>query len=129
MANKIKLGQRPESFKKTVEFTMLDGEQGEIEMVFKYRTRKEFGDFFDKIFAINGERAEKRVSDADYMSSLMTAGGDKNATYILDIATGWNLDIPFNRANIEQMCDEMPGAAVAIMQGYYSAVTEGRLKN
>lgn len=128
MANKIKLGQRPASFKKTVEFTSLEGEQLEVVMNFKYRTRKEFGEFFDKMFADGGQPAPKTV-DESYMTALMARSGEKNIDYLLDIATGWNLDIDFARASIDQMCDEMPGAAAAIMQAYYTAITEGRVKN
>lgn len=128
MANKIKLGQRPETFKKTAEFTSLEGELLEVNMTFKYRTRKEFGEFFDKMFAESGQSAPKTV-DAAYMTELMSRSGSKNVDYLLDIATGWNLDIEFNRASVEQMCDEMPGAAAAIMQAYYTAITEGRVKN
>lgn len=129
MANKIKLGQKPENFTKTIAFQSLEGEDLEIEVVFKYRTRKEFGEFFDKMFADAGETAPKPVAAQDYMTTMMVKSGEKNADYLLAIATGWNLDIPFNRANIEQMCDEFPGAAAAIMQGYYTAITEGRVKN
>ncbi|MBS1143364.1 MAG: hypothetical protein H6R14_770 [Proteobacteria bacterium] len=128
MANKIKLGQRPETFKKVAQFTTLYGDDLEIEMVFVYRTRKEFGPFFDTMFE-RSENDKINPTDPDFMAKMMENGVEKNVDYLMGVATGWNLDIEFNRANVEQLCDEMPGAAAAIMQAYYTAITEGRVKN
>ena len=54
---------------------------------------------------------------------------DTNADYILQISDGWNLDEDFNRASVVQLCDELPGAAQAIIEAYRAALTEGRLGN
>jgi hypothetical protein len=37
--------------------------------------------------------------------------------------------VPFSRAAVEQLCDELPGAAQDIMDAYRAAVVEGRLGN
>lgn len=125
--SKIKLGQRPESFKHTVKFPMLDGSEGVIEVDYVYRTRKEFGQFIDEIFA---KSKEERPADEDFSwSALMDKTGTANAEYVMKAVKGWNLDEPFTQANVEQLADELPAAVTAIMDGYRQAITQGRLGN
>ena len=127
MANKIKLGARPKNFKLPVTFPLLEGGEGKIEVTFKYRTRTEFGTFIDGLFeaANESQPADGKFSMAD----LMAKTRDKNAVYLLDALEGWNLDEPLNRETAEQLCDELPGAATAIMERYRQAIVEGRLGN
>lgn len=126
---KIKLGARPSTFKKTVSLAMLDGTTGTIECKFKYRTKKEFGAFLDGLFkAAEGENTEPEGAKLS-LADLMTKTVDKNAQYLLDVLDGWNLDTELSLEALEQLCDELPGAAAAIMDTYRIAVTEGRLGN
>jgi hypothetical protein len=76
--------------------------------------------------------------EEDVVQSLKVALAttrDTNADYILKIAEGWNLTddegapLEFNRANVAQMCDELPGVAMEIINVYRMAVSEGRLGN
>lgn len=134
MANKIKLGARPASFTKTVEFDMLEGTKGAVECTFKYRTRSEFGQFIDKIVA-DAKAAAQAASSEEVdaggfsMAELMERTRGNNAAYLLDALKGWNLDEPLNAANAATLCDEFPGAAAAIMEAYRAACVEGRVKN
>lgn len=124
----IKLGARPKTFKRVVTFPMIDGTTGSIEVVYKYRTRKEFGEFIDGIMAAAGE--QKAADDAPFsMAALMEKTAGANADYVLQVAEGWNLDEPLNHATVEQLSDEIPAAVSAIMETYRIAVTEGRLGN
>lgn len=125
---KIKLGARPESFKRSVSFPLLEGgEDGVIECVFKYRTRTEFGKFIDGLFA---DAKEAPAQSGEFsMQNLMEKTRDKNADYLLEIVTGWSLDEALSRDNLQQLCDEIPSAATAIMESYRLAITEGRLGN
>jgi Domain of unknown function (DUF1789). len=132
MAAKITLGNRPKTFRKIVKFPMLDGTEGAIEMIFKYRTRKEFGDFIDEIMNAAkvqpsvGEDGQKQFS----MRELMEKTTGSNSDYILQVAEGWNVeDRDFTRENIEQLADEIPAATAAIMDFYRAAIVEGRLGN
>lgn len=59
---KIKLGQRPKNFKTTVEFALLDGGTGAIDITYKYRTRKEWGAFVDSIVASTKQEATDDVA-------------------------------------------------------------------
>lgn len=134
---KIKLGARPKTFKHMIKVALPEGGEGEVQMVYKYRTRTEFGAFLDELFAEAKVQA-KSQSEEDVVMSLKTALAttrDTNADYILKIAEGWNLTddenqpLEFNRANLAQMCDELPGVALEIINVYRAAVAEGRLGN
>lgn len=121
----IKLGARPKSFKRVVTFPLVEGGEGAIEVSFRYRTRTEFGKFVDSIVADAQAQGDQQFSMAD----LMERTRDKNAAYLMDVIDGWNLDEPLTRATVEQLCDELPGAATEIMEAYRKATVEGRLGN
>lgn len=139
---KIILGKLPTSFKRIVKFPMLDGTEGAIECVFKYRTRKEFGAYIDErtkeankiIEAANAAAAEaafdksgteKPFSVAEFYEQEVSKGAD----YLAGVLEGWNLDHEFSRGALEQLCDEIPAAASAIVSDYRLAILEGRLGN
>jgi hypothetical protein len=130
---KIQLGARPKNFKHTVKFQMLDGTMGSVEVLFKYRTKKEFGEFIDELMEsakiqpppATGDEEPKPFSMTDMMEK--TAGA--NADYILQVIEGWNLDGELTRDNVQAMADVYPAAAAAIMETYRTACVEGRLGN
>lgn len=124
---KIKLGARPANFKRTVTFPMLDGSDGAIEVTYKYRTRSEFGKFIDGMFA--EAKQDKPAGDEVSMAEVMAKTRDKNAAYLLDVIEDWNLDEKLTRETAEQLCDELPAAASAIMEQYRLAIVDGRLGN
>lgn len=123
---KIKLGQRPKSFKRMVSFPLVDDTTGQIEMVFKYKTRSEFGEFIDNIL---NDAGQVKSNGEFSMKDLMEKTTDSNADYILKVAEGWNLDEEFTRANLQQLSDEIPAATAAIMETYRLAISEGRSGN
>lgn len=124
---KIILGKRPESFKRKVTFPMLDGGDGIIMCEFKYRTKKEFGALIDSMAQDAGVAPD--VDKPLLIADLMGKTVEKNADYLMDIIKGWDAEADLTRDNVEQLCDELPGAAVAIMEAYRAAVVEGRLGN
>lgn len=127
---KIVLGKRPTNFKRIISVDLLEGGKGAIEVLYKYRTKAEFGAFLDKLLEEGGIQTAKR--DDDEKLSLLQAQQkttDTNADYIMNIVEGWNLDAEFNLANVKQLCDELPAAALAIMETYRLAINEGRLGN
>ena len=129
---KIRLGVRPKTFWHTVSVAMPEGGLAQIQMLFKYRTRSEFGAFVDNLVAAAGTVPPASQGGADVAFSLqraLEATRDTNADYILQIAEGWNLDEPFDRGSVVQLCDELPGAALATIEAYRAALTEGRLGN
>lgn len=122
---KITLGKPPESFKRNVSETLLDGTLGEIGMVYKYRTRKQFANHLDEFFGADAASMAKPDSIAQATQQNLVA----NADYILSIANGWDLPDEFTRESVQQLCDEHPGLALKIMSDYRVAITEGRLGN
>ena len=128
---KIKLGNRPKAFKHRIKITLPEGGEGSVEMLYKYKTRTEFGEFLDEVLA-EAKVVAASSSGVDMEASLKEAlekTVDQNADYILRIAEGWDLEYEFDRERIAQMCDELPGAALEIINAYRLACTEGRLGN
>lgn len=141
---KIKLGDRPKSFKKTVEFKLLDGGIGVIECLYKYRTRKEWGAFVDELVA-SAKPAPADATTADDVAApqllpdsasatlgieaLMQKACAANVRYLLQVLDGWDLDGPLNAENLEFVADMYPGAVSAIMETYAGACRDGRLGN
>jgi hypothetical protein len=125
---KVKLGQKPKTFKRAVSFPMLDGTTGQIEMTFRYRTRSEFGAFIDQMLAQAGRQKAVNVDEFS-MHELMAKTAGANADYVMAVAEGWDLEDEFCSANVEQLSDEVPAAVLSIMDAYKSAITEGRLGN
>lgn len=129
---RIKLGARPKIFAHTVTVQMPEGGTASVRMQYRYRTRTEFGQFVDDLVRAAGTAPPASQQDEDVRFSLhaaLEATRDTNADYILQIAEGWDLDEEFNRASLVQLCDELPGAALAIIEQYRAASTEGRLGN
>lgn len=128
---KIKLGSRPKTFKRVVTFPMVEGGEGSIECIYKYRTRKEFGDFIDSIMdaaklkPATGDEGEVKFSMAELMEK--TAGA--NADYVAKVLDGWNLEEELSIPNLQQLADEIPAAVNAIMETYRLVITEGRVGN
>lgn len=133
MAHKITLGARPKTFARAVTFPLPEGGDGVINMVYKYRTRSEFGAFIDALAAQAGVPPPKTGSAEDVhvsLQAILQAGSEQNAAYIMQIADGWDLpDHPFELGAVQQLCDELPGGALAIMSKYREAIVEGRLGN
>ena len=128
---KIKLGNRPKNFKRSIKIDLPEGGTGEVEMSYIYRTRTEFGQFIDKMMGAAGVKLES-AADEDQKFSLEEALAktrDTNADYIMSVADGWNIDAEFSRDTVAQLCDELPGVALEIMNTYRAAITEGRLGN
>jgi len=130
---KIVLGKRPANFKKTVTIPMLDGTKGTIECVFKYRTKREFGEMVDDLFNQGKTNQEEAPAGEDApkfsVAEALAKAVDANAKYLLQLLEGWNLDVDLSEEALEQLSDELPGAAAAIMETYRAACTEGRLGN
>lgn len=128
---KIVLGKTPEKFTHKITVKLLDGTDGVITMTFKYRTRKQFGEFVDGLFG--AAQVQPDSMDAAELAFKMAVAlakvNDTNADYIMEVACGWDLEAEFNRDNVAKLCDELPGVALAIINSYAIAVREGRLGN
>lgn len=138
---KIILGQRPKSFKRTVNFKQIDGTPGTIEVDYTYRTRTEFGKFTDGIRAqvkaedevqldkIKALAAQKQPIPELTQSEIVARENETNVRYVMGCIGGWNLDVPFDKAAVAQLADEVPAAVIGIIADYRDAITEGRTGN
>lgn len=125
---KITLGKRPQFIEATITATLPDGTVGSIKARYKYRTRTEFGQMIDQRMA--EARTEAPAEPADFsVATMQRQARDANAAYLLDILDGWDLDNDLDIDTATQLCDEAPGMAQALIDGYRMAVTEGRLGN
>ncbi|WP_343625365.1 phage tail assembly chaperone [Roseateles puraquae] len=121
---KITLGKPPKTFAPvTVRFPMPNGTEGAIEAVFKYRSRKQFGEFLRDTFKVDEPAGQMDLA------GVMAASVDKNGDYLADVLDSWNLDEKLTPESAAQLADELPAAAKALMEAYSAAVTEGRLGN
>lgn len=128
MATKIVLGKRPKNFKSVVTCNTPDGESLSIECSYVYRTKREFGELADKMF--NGEQPTGSNEDVKAsMKAALEGSIELQATWLMHIMDGWNLDVEFGRESVEQLCDEFPAHALEIIARYREAILEGRLGN
>jgi hypothetical protein len=129
---RIKLGARPKHFSRVITVSLPEGGKGTIEVSYVYRTRSEFGQFVDEMVTAAGTKPPASQDGEDVKFSLQQAlerTRDTNADYIMKIMQDWDLDAEFSRASVVQLCDELPGAALEIIEQYRLAITEGRLGN
>lgn len=121
----ISLGKAPKNFRKIVSFKMLDGTDGTIECLYKYRTVTAYGVMKDELSKDSGIADPASATWAQIMEKRRDKGGE----FLALILDGWNLDVDFNQANSQQLADEMPGAVAAIADTYEAAIVQGRLGN
>lgn len=122
---KITLGKTPKTFAPTnVTFKLPDNTEASIECTFKYRTRKQFGEFLQATFAAGAAEA-----DTADIGAIIGKSVDKNGEYIAAVVDRWNLDEPLTAESAAQLADEVPAAVGAIMTAYRSAVMDGHLGN
>ena len=131
---KITLGKRSQFIETTISGTLPDGAPGTIRAKYRYRTRVEFGQMIDQRMA-EAQAKTKAAADTDAapadfsVATMQRQARDANAAYLLDILDGWDLSDEVNLETATQLCDEFPGMAQALIDGYRLAVTEGRLGN
>lgn len=125
---KVKLGDTPKTFAPApVKFTKPNGEEAEIEVVYKYRTSKQFGEYLNGVYADAGE-VPKSGDKVDF-EALFQKTSDKNADHLLGCMESWDLDDKLNRESLQALANEIPAAAIALMSGYRLACVEGKLGN
>lgn len=134
------LGKRPETVPATVQLTLPTGEIHAIECKFKYRTRTEFGQFWDSLSKpkpqapapdVGQEQQEQPIAHperATFAEALDNANGI-NVDHTLQFLVGWNLEYDLTPENLSQLFDEVPAAASELFDAYRAAMVHGRLGN
>lgn len=93
------------TFKAVVDVPVPGGKSAAVEFTFKSRTRDDFRLFIDGL----GDRLDVDV--------------------IMDMASGWDLEDPFDQVNVELLTQNYLGAARAVIEKYLSELTAARLGN
>jgi len=126
---KLVLGKTPETFKPfPVKFTLPDGEEDQIVVTFKYKTRSGFAAFLNELFGDSGEAKPAKDEKVDF-EKLFLKGGEKTVVHLLKIIADWDFAEKPTAETLRQMHDQAPAAASAITAAFSSACTEGRLGN
>jgi len=137
---KLKLGDNPKNFTKTVDIVLLEGGTAPLKVSFIYRTRKQFAELVDANIAKAEAEAKAAIEAAEHgadgespkrmtISESYAAVDKARADHVLQIADGWDLGDEFNAESLLQFEDEYPGALHAISITYAQAVAEARAKN
>lgn len=101
---KITLTVKP-TFTATVAIPVPGEISADVVFTFKHRTRDEFKEF------------------------ITSLPGSEDIDVLMDIACGWDLEEPFDRASVEKMMQIYMGAAKPIIETYISELTGARTKN
>jgi hypothetical protein len=131
----VKLGKRPETFSHICKFPMLEGGEGTVPVTYKYRTRKEFGAFWDELTGSTEAAAKSDKPDSTdpvekfSLAKIYAKASTKNSQDVLKIITGWGLEEELSLESVQQLNDELPLAVATIVGDYYTAMTTGRLGN
>lgn len=104
MAKKLNLATDP-TFTATAHIPVPGAGTAPVKFTYKYRDREEFKEFVEVL------------KDAEDVEMIM------------DIASGWDLDEPFDKAHVEKMVKKFIGAPRAILDTYMQEQTGARVKN
>jgi len=97
------------TFEATVAIPVPGKAAADVVFTFKHRDRTSFRELMDSLSEQNEDR-----SDADL---------------VLDIASGWDLDEPFDAEHVGQLLDRYIGSGAAILNAYINEQTGVRRKN
>lgn len=143
----IKLGNNPVDFKRPVQVIKFNGDKDSISFTFRYMNKRAFAAMIDERIA-----AERMIADAEIASlkAIQAEAEEKGveavvppvsaldqylkwskreAEYILQIASGWDLTDDMSVENLQQLEDEFPGALDEIQNVFKKSITDVRVKN
>jgi hypothetical protein len=126
---RLVLGKTPENFKPfNVKFTLPDGEDDQIKVTFKYKTRTQFAEFLNELYAESGQEKQDTEEKFDF-EKLYAKGGEKAVAHLSKIIVDWDFAEKPTPETLRQLHDQAPAAAAAMTTAFSVACTEGRLGN
>lgn len=126
---KVIFGAKPKTFgSMEVKFKAPDGSELPINVVFKYRTATEYGEFLN---VANKDAQVPLAADGsvDY-KAVFGKTAERTALLLAGSIESWDVEgHEPNRENLERLADELPAAVHALVAAYRAACVEGRLGN
>lgn len=130
---KLVLGVTPKTFKPfPVKFILPDGEEDQLQVTFKYKTRDEFAEFLNTLFVdADAEPTEQQTAESKHLDFVdMYKRGDKKAVkHLSEIIVAWDLSDEITADAMAALHNQAPAAAAALTAAYSAACSEGRLGN
>ena len=128
MANKVKLGNTPKTFKPIkIKVELPDGTEGEIPLTFRYRTQDQYWEYRDAFFKAVG--VEKPQGNDLTLPQIAKESRRRAAEHLLDAIESWDLDQALTADSLCQLFNEIQASSSAIIDAYQSACIQGRLGN
>ncbi len=136
MATKIKLDLDATdviTFDRAVDIPTFDGRPLKITFTFTYRDREQVAALFDSYKKRSEDAAKARLeqagADDESIMEIVRKTLADDVEMLMEIASGWNIDAPWNAESVRKMCLRYAGAATAIVTDYRISLTQGRLGN
>lgn len=104
MSRKFKLTPDP-TFKKSVEIPIPGARPASVEFIFKHRNKEQLSEWLENVGKF-----------------------DTDAALILDIASGWDLEDPFDDESIATLCNEYAGAGTSVLHTYVAEASGGQVR-
>ena len=101
---KLKLVANP-TFTAKIGIPVAGGDPVDVVFTFRHRTKTQLDEFVRT-------RADKPDADS-----------------VMEMASAWDLEDPFNRENVELLLENYIGAALAIFRGYVDQLVQAKLGN
>lgn len=71
----------------------------------------------------------KHMSRKEVLAWVEASKDKSDVDCVMDIATGWELDDPFTRENVEALCDTYMSAGAEIVSAWMAELRGAQLKN
>jgi hypothetical protein len=127
----IRLGQRPATFKPVD--VVFEGPDSTLlcvpRVVFKYRTRSEFGALVDVRVQFDVQQLQASPGTDSTVAAFFSAKDASMADTLADCITAWGLESEPTADILRELLDECPAAGAALWDAYASAARDGRLGN
>lgn len=116
------------TYDRIVDIPTPDGKPLKVTFTFLHRDREAIAALFDAYR--EKAREEKQADQQDVPSAeAVRQAIDNDVETLQDIATGWNIDAPFDAEHLRKLCTKYAGAALAVVTDYRISLTQGRLGN
>lgn len=117
----------PATFQAIVEINMPGGAVGEVKFTFKHRTKSSIKELIE---SLNPPKPIDPAAITEAEEAAIAAFvAPKDVDVIMDMASGWDLDDPFDAKSVERMTEVYVGSSQAIINTYLAELSGTRVKN